>query len=675
MVPADTTPPTITATPDRAPNGATWYNADVKYTFTCTDNDGGSGVNTCPAEKTVSTEGKDQSFTVEATDKAGNKGSLTVSSINIDKTKPIITAGAPTGQAGENGWYLGDVSVTFTCADNLSGVVACPRAKTTTGEGTGLAINSGVVKDLAGNEAASVSGGTYNVDKTNPTITGAADRDPNAAGWYNAAVKVTFTCGDAISGVASCTPEKTLDEGANQSVTGTVTDKAGRTTPVPATVSGINIDTTKPTLTFTRTAANGAGWNNSDVTVTFGCDDNLSAVASCAGSTVVTKEGADQTVTGTATDKAGNQASLKVENINIDKTAPVIKGSRTPGANSYGWNNGDVTVSFACSDALSGSASCTAPIILSDEGAGQSATGTVTDKAGNSATDKVENINIDRTAPTIALSTRTAANAAGWNKTDVTATFACDGGISGMVSCEPVTVSTEGKDQSVTRTVQDKAGNSASLKVSDINIDKTAPTFSGSLETPLFAENIGGTALKLGTLTANESGSGLNGGMTCTHTKLLIGTTTVTCSAKDNADNSATDHTQDVTVTFKNTYSGTYNLLAPLKNTPGDLSLVKLGATVPVKFTAPNYASGSPATDLAPGLILKVAFRNVTTGDGSFEVTDTNSAGSTAWRYDATTNQYIYNLSTKTDFTAGEYELTISYKGIVVARGGFNVKK
>ena len=42
-------------------------------------------------------------------------------------------------------------------------------------------------------------------DVTPPTIVGSVAPAPNAAGWNNTAVTVTFTCADEYSGVASCT--------------------------------------------------------------------------------------------------------------------------------------------------------------------------------------------------------------------------------------------------------------------------------------------------------------------------------------------------------------------------------------------------------------------------------------------------------------------------------------
>ena len=87
----------------------------------------------------------------------------------------------------------------------------------------------------------------------------------------------------------------------------------------------------------------------------------------------------------------------------VDTTPPTITGSRDPAANANGWNNTDVTASFMCADGESGIASCTAPVTLSAEGAGQSVTGTAVDNAGNMAQATVSDINIDKTAPTVSL--------------------------------------------------------------------------------------------------------------------------------------------------------------------------------------------------------------------------------------------------------------------------------
>ena len=105
------------------------------------------------------------------------------------------------------------------------------------------------------------------------------------------------------------------------------------------------------------------------------------------------------------------------------------------------------------------------PSPLIGEGAGQSATGYVTDLAGNYAEVTESNINIDKTVPVVTEVTRTAVNANGWNNTDVTVEFTATDGLSGVETTLPVydTVTTEGINQEATGIVYDLAGNEGLL--------------------------------------------------------------------------------------------------------------------------------------------------------------------------------------------------------------------
>ena len=91
--------------------------------------------------------------------------------------------------------------------------------------------------------------------------------------------------------------------------------------------------------------------------------------------------------------------------VKLDKTDPQIAvDARTPAANEHGWNRSPVTVTYAASDALSGVDTVAGGYeadIVTGEGAGQSTSGSVTDKAGNSASVTVTGINIDLTDPTV----------------------------------------------------------------------------------------------------------------------------------------------------------------------------------------------------------------------------------------------------------------------------------
>ena len=121
------------------------------------------------------------------------------------------------------------------------------------------------------------------------------------------------------------------------------------------TIEIIGVDDVPPTIVATSDPPpNPAGWNNTDVTVTFACSDTTSGIASCPDPVLVQQEGAHQVVTGTATDNAGNTASASVT-INLDKTPPHLVVTEP---------NGDVeespaTIRGTATDALSGTAGVT----------------------------------------------------------------------------------------------------------------------------------------------------------------------------------------------------------------------------------------------------------------------------------------------------------------------------
>jgi hypothetical protein len=189
--------------------------------------------------------------------------------------------------------------------------------------------------------------------------------------------------------------------GAGQSATCHAYDGAGNVG--TATSSGINIDKTSPQLVVSRTPPNGNGLNSTNVTVTFACSDSLSGVAGSSGPSVLSSEGANQSVTGKCSDKAGNTATQVVNNINIDKTPPTISGSPTTPPNSNGWYNSNAIVHFTGSDAISGIDTITPDQTLATDGANLTITGLGKDKAGNTATTAVSKLNLDKTKPVISI--------------------------------------------------------------------------------------------------------------------------------------------------------------------------------------------------------------------------------------------------------------------------------
>ncbi len=255
------------------------------------------------------------------------------------------------------------------------------------------------------------------------------------------------------------------------------------------TASIIGVDNDLPVITASATPpADTFRWNNANVIVTFTCSDKTSGVAFCPQAVTVSTEAANQVITGTAADRAGNTASASVT-LNIDKTAPAISAVAVPPANTFGWNNATaVTVTFNCLDILSGIATCTPPAILNAEGANQIAAGTAVDKAGNMASASAT-VSIDRTPPTITPQASPVPNAAGWNNTGVNVAFTCADSLSGIASCPALAkVNSEGANQNIPGTALDKAGNSASAAVV-LNIDETPPTVTA---TPVPAPNSAG---------------------------------------------------------------------------------------------------------------------------------------------------------------------------------------
>ena len=97
------------------------------------------------------------------------------------------------------------------------------------------------------------------------------------------------------------------------------------------------------------------------------------------------------------------------------------------------------------------------------EGANESATGTCTDSSNRTASNTVTGIDIDKTPPVLTLTSRTPANANGWNTGPVTAPWSCADALSGTATPTfSATVSTEGANQSASVSCADLAGNSAS---------------------------------------------------------------------------------------------------------------------------------------------------------------------------------------------------------------------
>jgi hypothetical protein len=107
-------------------------------------------------------------------------------------------------------------------------------------------------------------------------------------------------------------------------------------------------------------------------------------------------------VSRSCTDNAGNTGSDSAS-FKYDATNPTITfvGS-TPAPNIDGWNKVNLTLTWSCVDTLSGAAT---PITqgVSSEGTHQARTGTCADGAGNTSSSLNGDVNLDKTAPIVAV--------------------------------------------------------------------------------------------------------------------------------------------------------------------------------------------------------------------------------------------------------------------------------
>jgi hypothetical protein len=146
--------PTITAAPTTDANANGWYNSAVTILWTC--NDVGtvqSGIASCPADDTITTDGAGQSRSGTTTDQAGNNASYSVSGINIDTVAPAITLD---GIANGGIYTLGAVpTATCAAADTLAGLDGTCSVSVTGGStnGVGTFNFTATAKDKAGNTA------------------------------------------------------------------------------------------------------------------------------------------------------------------------------------------------------------------------------------------------------------------------------------------------------------------------------------------------------------------------------------------------------------------------------------------------------------------------------------------------------------------------------------------
>lgn len=420
-------------------------------------------------------------YTVEATDAAGNVATESITINNVDTDAPIVNIdeSTPWGEVVELSFTVQDVdsNIKHTFDSQNCTLVGDKIRVTQNGSYTMTSV------DTAGNTTTT----PFTVSKVD-TVKPVIECDPVPTAPTNKDVVIAYRTSDDLSGVSRVVNSKGVELPVNGEVrfevngseTLTVYDNAGLSSSITITVS--NIDKTPPEVTVSEMTA----WGLSavlDLTIKDINDYDIELSSDkCTlvdGKIHVSENG---TYTITVTDKAGNKTSKEFTVKMIDTFAPEFEYELS----TTDFTNKDVIIRYRVNDVDSG-----LKYLKIDGKPVQDYTGTLTisqnsnvvfeyqDAVGNMDTTEVVVENIDKVSPTLDCKL-TNTNP---TKDDILLTFKALDDYSGVESVTingekqasnigDYTISSNGDYEVV---VVDKAGNTLSEVVTVTNIDKVPP--------------------------------------------------------------------------------------------------------------------------------------------------------------------------------------------------------
>lgn len=350
-------------------------------------------------------------YTITATDNAGNIKDVTTGEIKIDLADPTIDNVVPS----ISGWTNKAVTVTVTVSDTDSGIDKVYYKKDG-GTETEIIVNEGIYAftipnsaddnsnyeiycyDKAGNISAK-SNYTAQIDVTNPskpeikynkTAIGTFF-ETITFGLYKADIEVTITSSDALSGVKEIVYYKGTEEvratpvdgkvvfsiapNFKGKITATAVDNAGNnseqtkgTDAEGSEIDGVIVDATIPVVDTAD--ADKTVWTNTDIKITGTVSDNLSNVekvfwrqgesttenpATLNGDGtyefIVPAQDYEGTISVVCYDYSTNKSVDKVVNLKMDITNPIVD---TAVADITDWTNGNIKITGTVSDNLAG---------------------------------------------------------------------------------------------------------------------------------------------------------------------------------------------------------------------------------------------------------------------------------------------------------------------------------
>jgi hypothetical protein len=470
----DATAPQVTAAPSRPAGTNGWYSSPLTVSFA--GGDATSGLDSCDAAKTYA--GPDSASTAvtgTCRDKAGNSGSGSVP-LKYDATAPQVNA-SPSRAADADGWYNHALTVSFAGLDPTAGIETCDAAKSYSGPDSAAAAVSGSCRDRAGNIREASLPVKY--DASAPIAVAVPAREPDANGWYNSPLGVTFDGTDSTSGIGTCSPGQTYagPDTPSVSLSGSCSDRAGNASATAALA--ISYDGTAPQVlnAVAVRPPDRAGWYNRPVAFAVQGADVTSGLDACPDLTYAGPDAATASVAAACIDRAGNRGTRPFP-LSYDATGPVTtaRPDRPPDAN--GWYNGPFSVSFAGEDNVSGLEACGAPQRYEGPDSELVVVGGVcTDRAGNVGLDSLA-VGYDATAPAVTgAHADRPPDANGWYNHPLVVGFQGTDATSQIEGCTRAAYAgPDAPAASVSGSCRDRAGNSSGSMAFTLRYDGTAPS-------------------------------------------------------------------------------------------------------------------------------------------------------------------------------------------------------
>ena len=272
----DKTAPTITSRSDPAANAAGWNNTERHRHLHVWRLALGRRVVLDAADDHLRRRGPDGD---RQRDRRGRQHRFgDARSVNIDETPPTIHGSVPAANA--NGWYNAPVTrLVRVCRRALGRRVVPGSDHAVESDGAGQSV-SGTAIDAADNTR--VGDGQrhqHRPDAADDHRVGRPRRRTERVGT-TAAVTVHFTCSDATSGVAAGDCPRRSDRHGRRHLDGCRHgDRPRRQLRRPRRSSCASTRSRPASRVRRRRPPNGAGWNNTDVTVSFVCTDAGSGIA------------------------------------------------------------------------------------------------------------------------------------------------------------------------------------------------------------------------------------------------------------------------------------------------------------------------------------------------------------------------------------------------------------